>query len=146
MNQMTNDKPNSREIIDFALKGNVIRFYIGKNGDQRGDDWDDRPYEHNAGTVYDEYVGDVIDVSIPFDCKVLQPCDGAYNMNSRYCKLDMVSGDVPCIIIIPPEIANERYWDDTFDYWVGSKNIIKIYFGDDISKVCEEILERVGVV
>ena len=40
------------EIIDFERKGNVVRFYLGKNGEQWGDDWDDAPYEHNAGKVY----------------------------------------------------------------------------------------------
>ena len=46
------------KIIDFDKKGNVVRFYLGKDdlNDYWGDDWNDVPYEHNAGTVYDEFI------------------------------------------------------------------------------------------
>lgn len=36
------------QIIDFKRKGNMVRFYIGKNGEQWGDDWNDAPYDCNA--------------------------------------------------------------------------------------------------
>lgn len=127
----------AREIIDFKTKGNVIRFYLGKNGEQHGDDWDDRPYECNAGTVYDEFVGDIVDLFVSFDCAVLQPSDG-WNTNSRYCKEDMRDRNIPCIIIVPPEV-NDDYYDDDFAHWVGSYNVIKIYFGDDIDDVTKKI-------
>ena len=69
------------KIIDFEVKGNVVRFYLGNKTDEwgwtnknykdrngntpdwlkpndtyYGDDWDDVPYEHNAGLVYDKFV------------------------------------------------------------------------------------------
>ena len=46
------------KIIDFDKKGNVVRFYLGEDvcNDYWGDDWNDAPYEHNAGTVYNRYV------------------------------------------------------------------------------------------
>ena len=46
------------KIIDFDIKGNVIKFYLGQDNDMNyhGDDWDDVPYEHNAGEVYSEFV------------------------------------------------------------------------------------------
>ena len=72
------------EIIDFEQKGNVIRFYLGKNGKQWGDDWDDIPYEHNAGRVYDEFIKGYCDVAVDFDYEVLEACDG-YD-NSPYSK------------------------------------------------------------
>lgn len=125
-----NPEITAREIIDFETKGNVIRFYLGKNGEQRGDDWDDRPYECNAGTVYDEFVGDIVDLFVSFDCAVLQPSDG-WNTNSRYCKEDMRDRNVPCIIIVPPEV-NDSYYVNDFAHWVGSDNVIKIYFGDTL--------------
>ena len=42
------------KIIDFECTGNVVRFYLGKDNekDYHGDDWNDTPYECNAGTVY----------------------------------------------------------------------------------------------
>ena len=133
MKVTTNSTTNPHEIIDFALKGNVIRFYLGKNGDQWGDDWDDAPYEHNAGQVYDEYVLSIFDCYVPFDCLVLEPCNGC--SNSPFCKEDMIKGKVPCIIIVPAKIAKESWNDYSFDYWLGNKDVIKVYFGDDISQV-----------
>ena len=53
-------------IIDFERKGNVVRFYIGDtNANYHGDDWNDRPYEHNAGTVYDRYIDHYVDIAFP---------------------------------------------------------------------------------
>ena len=39
------------KIIDFAKKGNVVRFFLGKDDLKEwwGDDWDDCPYEHKYG-------------------------------------------------------------------------------------------------
>jgi len=72
------------EIIDFDKKGNVIRFYLSKNGKQYGDDWDDVPYEHNAGKVYDEFIKGYYDIAVDFDYKVSEACNG-YD-NSPYSK------------------------------------------------------------
>ena len=43
-------------ICDWQTKGNVVRLYCcdqDKYDDAWGDDWSDRPYEHNAGSPYD---------------------------------------------------------------------------------------------
>ena len=39
-------KLKNYEIIDFEQKGNCVRFYLGKNGDQFGDDWDSARTKH----------------------------------------------------------------------------------------------------
>lgn len=46
------------KVIDYDKKGNLVRFYLGDIdlGYWTGDDWDDAPYEHNAGMIYEEYV------------------------------------------------------------------------------------------
>ena len=69
------------KIIDFEKKGNIVRFYLGEKTEDwgwtnpeykdytgetpswlkpkdtyYGDDWDDAPYEHNAGQVYEEFI------------------------------------------------------------------------------------------
>jgi hypothetical protein len=46
------------KIIDMHRDGRLIRFFLSQDecNDFYGDDWDDTPYEHNAGTVYDEFV------------------------------------------------------------------------------------------
>lgn len=55
-----------------------------------GDDWNDKPYEHNAGLPYDEtidnikndYVTIIIDDSSSnYDNKLLTPCSGTPNSN-----------------------------------------------------------------
>lgn len=120
------------EIIDFERKGNVIRFYLGKNGGQWGDDWNDRPYECNAGIVYNEYVTAYVDVAISFDCLVLEPCDGV--LNSQYSKEDMIERKVPCIVIVPAELANNSY-NESFHYWSACKHgVYRVYFGDKLSE------------
>lgn len=118
------------KIIDFAKKGNVVRFYLGEDSLKEwwGDDWNDRPYEHNAGSVYSEYVSAKKDIAFPFDDLVLEPCDG--EVNSPYSKDDMIERHVPCIIVVPAKVAEEEYWMEDFKYWVGDDRIKKYYFGD----------------
>lgn len=143
------------KIIDFKRKGNVVRFYLGEKTDYwgwtrpdytrngvtpdwlkpsdkyYGDDWDDRPYEHNAGQVYEEFIKGYKDIAFDFDDLVLEPCCGAWNDNSRWCKDDMVARKVPCIIVVPKEVYQDS-WDDSFDTWVAADGINKYYFGDEM--------------
>lgn len=119
------------QIIDMERKGNLVRFFLGENGKQWGDDWDDSPYDCNAGTVYDEYVKAVKDVGFPFDSIVLEPCDG--KLNCEYCKKDMIRRRIPCLIVVPQEAAEEFSWkDNDFYFWVGNESVKKFYFGDEI--------------
>ena len=127
------------KIIDFAKKGNVVRFYLGKDDLTKyyGDDWDDRPYEHNAGRVYDEFISGHVDIAFPFDWFVIEPSeDWRYNMNSPYCKDDFKARNAPCIVVVPNYAENEDDLDEMYfhnkeySYWIGSDNVIKFYFGD----------------
>ena len=118
------------KIIDFAKKGNVVRFFLGADDLEEwwGDDWDDTPYEYNAGTVYDEFVKGHRDVVFPFDDLVIEPCEGA--LNSEWCKDDMKDRKVPCIIVVPKEIADDSWCGQDFKHWVGHDGVRKYYFGD----------------
>lgn len=118
------------KIIDFERKGNVVRFYLGDDdcNNYWGDDWDDAPYEHNAGCVYNEYVNAHKDIAFPYDYAVLEPCDGEYN--SGYSKEDMKNRKVPCIIAVPPEKYDAFWGADSFSSFIGCDGIIKFYFGD----------------
>ena len=90
------------KIIDFEKRGNVIRFYCGKDDcdDYWGDDWNDRPYEHNAERVYSEYIEEYIDVAVDMDYHVMEPADDwRYNNNTPFSKEDMKKRSVPCIIM-----------------------------------------------
>lgn len=127
------------KIIDFEKKGNVVRFYLGEDNCQQywGDDWNDRPYEHNAGTVYDEFVSGIIDVAFPFECNVFEPGDDySYHGNSPFCKEDFQKGKAPCVIIIPKEIIDEDYLtSDRYSHFMGSKRVIRFYFNDSVEKI-----------
>lgn len=140
---------NNLEIIDVETKGNVVRFYLGKNGEQWGDDWNDAPYEHNAERVYDRYVEDTKDVFVDFDFSVLEPCSGT--INSGYSKEDMIKRRVPCLIVVNDKIFDEdsSAWVHSHDfrYWAGckNKNVIKFYFGDVLNKVLDKFKENKDV-
>lgn len=126
------------KVIDFERKGNVVRFYLGADdcNDYWGDDWNDAPYEHNAGQVYDRYVTGVKDIAFPFDSLVLEPSnDWCYN--SRYSKEDMKNRRVPCLIVVPAEVVGDYSYREQFKDWIGSDGIKKFYFGDP-----EEVLNN----
>lgn len=127
------------KIIDFDKKGNQVKFYLGDNNctDYWGDDWNDRPYEHNAGTVYDEYIKTTKVLTFDFDDLVIQPSDGT--INSAYSKEDMKNRIIPCIIVISKDLFKPyEYYTEEFEFWNDSNNITeeeqkyitKYYFED----------------
>lgn len=123
------------KIIDFEKRGNVIRFYCGKDNcdDYWGDDWNDRPYEHNAERVYSEYIEEYIDVAVDMDYHVMEPADDwRYNNNTPFSKEDMKKRSVPCIIVVPND---DSYVSEEFNRYAVSDNVDKIYFGDSIEKL-----------
>jgi len=123
------------KIIDFEKRGNVIRFYCGKDNcdDYWGDDWNDRPYEHNAERVYSEYIEEYIDVAVDMDYHVMEPADDwRYNNNTPFSKEDMKKRSVPCIIVVPED---DSYVSEEFNRYAVSDNVDKIYFGDSIEKL-----------
>jgi len=135
------------KIIDFKKKGNVVRFYLGDDDDDDyyGDDWDDRPYEHNAGPVYDEYIKGILDVAFPFDWYVLEPAvDWSYRSNSPFSKDDFKNRNAPCLVCVPwAEMSEEdikyNIHSDEYTYWAANDHVMRIYFGDpaDMFKKCK---------
>lgn len=119
------------QIIDFEIKGNQVRFWLGKNGKQWGDDWNDTPYEHNAGSVYSEFVEGKVDLVFDFDAVVVEPADG--HTNSQWCKQDMIERKVPCVVVIPAQYLkpNSRWhYEDSFEKALEHPNAVKYFFGD----------------
>lgn len=112
-------KKVKNEIIDFEKKGNLVRFYLGENGKQWGDDWDDIPYEHNAEKVYDEFVKGYCDIVVNFDCEVDELCEALEVANTNYCKDDMRKRLIYCMRIIKVGKYEERL----------------IFFGDKIEDI-----------
>jgi hypothetical protein len=130
------------KIIDFDRKGNLVRFYLGEDecADYWGDDWNDAPYDCNAGTVYNEFVKGVIDIVFPFNALVLEP-DSMCNNAAYYSKEDMKNRIAPCIIVVPETLAADS-WKYRFSDWVGADGIQKFYFGDCMPIVTEGVVNH----
>lgn len=121
------------KIIDFERRGNVVRFYLGEDDceDYRGDDWDDVPYEHNAGEVYPEYVVGYRDIVFPFEFIVVEPKDD-FSLNSSYCKDDMKARRVPCLAVLKASKEDWFFLKYEFDKIVANDKSVKFYFGDKL--------------
>ncbi len=129
------------KIIDFSKKGNIVRFYLGADDLQEwyGDDWNDAPYEYNAGKVYDRFIVGHKDIAFPFDTFVLEPCEG--HVNSRWCKNDMVTRRVPCIIAVPKEKTEDSWYGQDFEHWVWTDGVQRFFFGDRMELDAEDASE-----
>ncbi|MBO4542408.1 MAG: hypothetical protein J5725_04415 [Bacteroidales bacterium] len=113
------------KIIDFYTHGNVIKLYLGADDcdDYWGDDWDDAPYEHNAGRVYERYIQGYVEFAFSLKYDVCEACHGYFN--SPFSKEDMINRKVPCLTI-------------------STEPKIEIYLGDDIDKISRQITELGG--
>lgn len=150
------------KIIDWEVRGCCIKFYLGNHTEEYGwlnpkfyaevksryqdekqfnyrkehyygDDWNDAPYEHNAGEVYEEFVSGINYHYYPFDTIILEP---NYNeLNSPYCKDDFVAKKVPCVIVIEDnELWEKHQFDYSYKDWSNCKDkgLKKFYFGDEL--------------
>ena len=113
------------KLLDLERKGNVIRFFLGDDALERwwGDDWDDAPYESNAGSVYDRFVLAEADAVFPFDCGLYD----AYGIlqeneslsNKRWMPKEYyIRSDEPFLIVAPNdpysiEFCTWKYVKDT---------------------------------
>lgn len=74
---------NKREPVLCYVSGNFAYFTTQELSRQWGDDWDDAPYEHNAGRPYEWTQGDKCEpweiVKVAFDGDFEQPSEGCCN-------------------------------------------------------------------
>jgi len=138
------------KVIDFEKKGNVIRLFLGdvSCNDYWGDDWNDSPYEHNAGTVYDEYVRGYMDIAVPFDCAAVEASSDwvMYHGNTPYCKDDFKHRIVPCIIICPEQITQDEWAYPPFSKYVSDPRCFEIFYNDILDDEYIKKLQGFGVV
>lgn len=137
------------KVIDIERKGNVLRIYFGNDTlkDWYGDDWNDRPYEDNAGLVYDVYIQAYMDAYIPFDWDIVEACnylkdDETYSFKKEYCKDDFKDGKIPFLYLVP----TNDYYGTTFltqQALQKSNKTRPICFTDTLEKV-REIVRHVG--
>lgn len=119
------------KIIDFERKGNVVRFHLGKDSatDYDGEGWEKYPYDR-AERVDEKHITGSADIAFPFDAMVLEP--GCGEECCSYSKEDMKAGIVPCIIVVPPNVANGSSRTQ-FSYWANGRGVLKFYFGDKMN-------------
>lgn len=120
------------KILDFECFGNIIKLYLGEtvNGIY-GDDWNDIPYEHNAGCVYDKFYTDTVEIAFPLSTQVYEPCFG-YD-NSPYCKNDFLFRKVPFLLFGQ---LNDAWKYSDFEYLLDNVSTLnKLYIGDDWEEV-----------
>ena len=117
------------KVIDFVHYGNTFGLYLGEDNcnDYWGDDWNDAPYEHNAGRVYPEYIQGYVEFGFPLKYSVCEACEGY--LNSPFSKEDMKDREVQCLTI-SAEPETEIYF--------------RIYFGDNIDEISKKITEFGG--
>jgi hypothetical protein len=126
------------KLLDLDRKGNVVRFFLGAVDAETwwGDDWDDAPYEHNAGKVYMEYVVATLDVAFDFDAVVVVPSDG--ESNSPWSKHDMQMRRVPMLDVL--KVTDGSYlwlYEDWFAHVNAHGDTIRVWMGSvvDVSDV-----------
>jgi len=124
------------KIIDFECNGNAVRFALGADdcNDYWGDDWNDCPYEHNAGPVYEKYIKGYATVFIPFEYAVLTPeSDWHYNCNSPFCKEDFKNRKAPCLVIVKRKYDYCYYEDLCYSISALWDDACKFYFEDKMN-------------
>lgn len=130
------------KVIDFNRKGNLLKIFLGDDNcnDYWGDDWNDRPYEANAGTVYDKFVKATAQFVVPFEYEIVEPQDiNVYNGNSPYCKDDFKNG-VPFAAIMPEE---KSWLGPEFAHVITKQDCVKLSYNMSYKEICDAI-ESVG--
>lgn len=138
---------NKLKIIDFETFGNVIKLYLGDINDNEywGDDWDDRPYEHNAGEVYQGYIKGQIEIAFPSFISVCDPKDDwHYNCNSPFSKEDFKNVKAPCLVIV--DNSEEQYYDCCYVEHVGDRSAWQLYYNDTIEEVIQKMQQFGGFI
>lgn len=111
--------------------------------EQWGDDWNDRPYEHNAGSPYEwreDYrnPGSGVDyegrppwkiTEIAYQGNFREPREGHFN--SPYSVQDINAGAVPWLV---------------YPYWQNEPERARIMAGTPFSEFCRTVLECGGMV
>lgn len=116
------------KILDFELFGNIVKLYLGETVEGIfGDDWNDTPYEHNAGCVYDKFYTKTVELAFPLSITVFEPCYG-YS-NSPYCKNDMLFRKIPCLVF--GEVIDSWQYENFDELLEKVPTLNKLYIGDD---------------
>lgn len=116
-----------RKVIDFEKYGNVVRFIMGDADLENwgGDDWNDSPYEDNAGSVYDQYeMGQPIEVAWGGDYLVKEP------IGIGVSKDGMKNRAYPMIAVLKTQ-PEDGWYSDSYIRVVSNEKAVRFYMGMD---------------
>lgn len=126
------------KLIDVDTRGNLVRLYFGEYDEKTGtwagaaageqpygDDWDDAPYEDNAGIVYDRFIKRVVDVCVKWEYRVIEPFAGRY-----FSREELFNTKAPFLSII----TNPNYWCSGT-----KKNAINICAQDSLIDILDKL-------
>lgn len=125
-------------IIDISICGNIIKLFLSrtKNKDIWGDDWDDAPYEHNAGEVYEKFVDATYSIAIDTKYHVTTPeFDYTYLGNSPFSKDDFKNRVTPAVVV--GELLSG--WDFLYSKEVNKNSNAKLYYFDTLEKTIKNL-------
>lgn len=127
-----NIKDKTLKVIDFEIHGNQMKLYLGDKNctNYWGDDWDDKPYECNAGIVYDRFVKDTAVINFLND-ELVEIKDGYYN--SPFCKEDFKNGE-PFAYLRNDEVQEYSYHKIKRNNIFNEDRIKKFYFNASIKE------------
>lgn len=139
------------QIIDWEVRGNCVKFYIGQYTEEKGwlndegyeyyskanltpeefeniknnytgDNWNKKPYEYSSNQVYKEYIKGIRYNYYPFDAIILNPGYLLGRDNSGYCKDDFKNKEVPILIYIKDKEFYGQHRDWNYKEWSRAKN------------------------
>ena len=138
--------PDQLKLIDFYKnedRHHKVKLYFGDTECENywGDDWNDTPYEHNAGPVYNEFILKTETIYTTTEI-ILEPCD-IPDCNSGWCKKDFKKRLTPCILVVPMSVIEEydKIYGDypTYTQAIGHPMVRRLYLGDSYSQVMNNI-------
>ena len=94
------DEDENLKLVDIEVFEDYAILYLGKSdmNDYYGDDWNDAPYDCNAGLVYPEFIEKIITVKMPEDLYI-ESFEGYFDVNMRITRNDQKWGIYPVAIL-----------------------------------------------
>ena len=113
-------------VVDYEVKGNVVRFYLGDDPNYEGYEWNNLEYaERNEyHRVYAKYILGYTDVVFPFHYTVLTPV-GLWSRN------DFKEAYVPAIIAADLRGLPD-YITKSYDKMIGLPFVERYYFSEEM--------------
>lgn len=95
------DEDENLKLVDIEVFQDYAILYLGKldMNDYYGDDWNDAPYDCNAGLVYSEFIEKIITVKMPEDLYIESFEEYFDVLNMRITRNDQKWGIYPVAIL-----------------------------------------------